>query len=69
MDVTVYKGPGTGYQRQFEEPLQPGVEFVLREQRGGWWNVELADGKGGWIEAAAAERVIGPAPPSSVNDR
>ena len=67
MDVTVYKGPGSGYQRQFEEPLQPGVEFVLREQRGGWWNVELADGKGGWIEAAAAGRVIGPAPPSSAN--
>ena len=44
MDVAAYKGPGTGYQRKFEQPLQPGVEFTLRGRRGGWWNVELPDG-------------------------
>ncbi|MGB2985090.1 MAG: hypothetical protein WBE26_04335 [Phycisphaerae bacterium] len=54
MDVTVYKGPGTGYQRQFEQPLQPGVEFTRRQRRGGWWWIELADGKSGWIEATEA---------------
>lgn len=57
MDVVVYKGPGTGYQRQFEQPLQPGVECTVRERRGTWWNIELADGNSGWIEANAAERI------------
>lgn len=57
MDVPAFKGPGTSYQRQFEQPLQPGVEFTLRERRGPWWRVELADGKTGWIDAAHADLV------------
>jgi len=57
MDVVVYKGPGPGYQRQFEEPLQPGVEFNLRQRRGDWWKIELADGKSGWIDATQAELI------------
>jgi len=57
MDVEVRKGPSTGYQRQFEQPLQPGVEFTLRERRGNWWKIELADGQSGWIDAAHAELV------------
>ena len=57
MDVVVQKGPGTGYQRQFEQPLQPGVEFTLRERRGEWWRIELADDKSGWIEAERADLI------------
>jgi len=57
MDVTAYKGPGTGYQRQFEQPLQPGVEFSLRSRRGDWWNVELPDGHSAWIHAQQAALV------------
>jgi len=57
MDVMVHKGPGVEYERQFEEPLQPGVEFTLREPRSDWWRVELADGKSGWIEASRAELI------------
>ena len=57
MDVVVYKGPGAGYQRQFEQPLQPGVECTVRERRGTWWNIELADGNSGWIEASSAELI------------
>ncbi len=57
MDVAVYKGPGPGYQRQFEQPLQPGVECVVQEQRDRWWRVELPDGNTGWIEAASAELI------------
>ncbi len=57
MDVVTYKGPGTGYQRQFEQPLQPGTEFTLRGRRGAWWNIELPDGKSGWIESASGELV------------
>lgn len=57
MDVVVYKGPGTGYQRQFEQPLQPGVECTIRERRGTWWNIELVDGNAGWIQAGDAELI------------
>ncbi len=57
MDVAVYKGPGAGYKRQFEQPLQPGAEFTLRERRGVWCKIELADGKSGWIETAQMELV------------
>jgi len=57
MDVVVYKGPGTGYQRQFEQPLQPGVECTVRERRGTWWNIELVDGNSGWIQAGDAELI------------
>ncbi|RME38329.1 MAG: hypothetical protein D6788_07710 [Planctomycetota bacterium] len=57
MDVVVYKGPGIGYQRQFEQPLQPGVEFTRLGQRGAWWKIELPDGKQGWIEGRSAALV------------
>ena len=58
MDVVVSKGPGEGYQRLFEQPLQPGVEFTLRNRtRGGWWKIELPDGNRGWIPADAAELI------------
>lgn len=58
MDVEVSKGPGEGYQRLFEQPLQPGVEFTLRARtRSGWWNIELPDGNTGWIPSAAAELI------------
>ncbi|MEK6800272.1 MAG: tetratricopeptide repeat protein [Planctomycetota bacterium] len=57
MDVPVYKGPGAGYPRQFEQPLQPGVEFVRREQRGDWQRIELADGNSGWIHIQQAELI------------
>lgn len=59
MDVVVSKGPGSGYQRQFEQPLQPGVEFHVRERRGDWWRIELPDGQSGWIEATAGDLVDG----------
>ena len=57
MDVVVYKGPGTGYQRQFEQPLQPGVECTVHERRGTWWNILLVDGNAGWIQAGDAELI------------
>ena len=57
-DVVVNKGPGASYERQFVQPLQSGVEFVVREKRGGWWNVELPDGQTGWIESSHAQLVV-----------
>lgn len=58
-DVAVFKGPGTGYERQFEQPLQAGVEFTRTQRRGDWWRIELADGQTGWIPARSAELVVG----------
>ncbi len=55
MDVSVLKGPGTGYQRQFEQPLQPGVELTRLQQRGDWWQISVPDGKSGWIDSINAE--------------
>ncbi|MCG3130791.1 MAG: hypothetical protein FLDDKLPJ_01564 [Phycisphaerae bacterium] len=57
-DVGVHKGPGAGYERQFAQPLQAGVEFTLRERRGDWWRVTFADGQEGWIPARAAALVV-----------
>lgn len=60
LDVPVYKGPASTYQRVFEQPLQSGTEFTLRERRGGWWRIELPDGQSGWMEADRAGLVVGP---------
>lgn len=57
-DVVVNKGPGASYERQFVQPLQSGVELVVREKRGGWWNIELPDGQTGWIESSHAQLVV-----------
>lgn len=60
LDVPVYKGPAATYQRVFEQPLQSGTEFTLRERRGGWWRIELPDGQTGWMEADRAALVVSP---------
>jgi hypothetical protein len=62
MDVAAHNGPGHGYQRQFEQPLQAGTEFSLRQRRQGWWEIELPDGKRGWIEAVHGELIPPTAP-------
>lgn len=57
LDVPVHRGPSLYDARVFQQPLQPGVEFTLRERRGEWWKIELGDGHAGWIEANCAELV------------
>jgi hypothetical protein len=64
MDVKVFKGPSTTYQRRFAQPLQSGVEFTLIEERPGWWNVELPDGQSGWIDSSTAALIV----PTSSSD-
>jgi tetratricopeptide (TPR) repeat protein len=56
-DVVIRKGDGQGYEPQFKQLLHEGVEFVLLEDRGGWYHVQLPDGKEGWIQASQAELV------------
>ncbi len=64
-DVAVYKGPGSTYQKQFEQPLQAGVEVRVREERGEWRRIELSDGSGGWIPRDTMELVPPPAASAS----
>jgi hypothetical protein len=56
-DVVVRKGNGEGYAPQFKQRLYEGVEFVIREQHGDWWHIELPDGKAGWVRADQAEPI------------
>jgi tetratricopeptide (TPR) repeat protein len=57
-EVVARKGDGIAYQRSFVDPLHQGTEFKLREERAGWYYIELTDGRTGWIPASAAEMVL-----------
>ncbi|MDY7110083.1 MAG: SH3 domain-containing protein [Planctomycetota bacterium] len=53
-EVIVRKGNGEGFEPQFEQPLHQGVEFEVLDRRGDWFQIELRDGKTGWIRADQA---------------
>ena len=57
-EVVARKGDAETYQPSFTEPLHAGTEFVLLEERPGWFHVELEDGSRCWIPDRAGERVI-----------
>lgn len=65
-DVAVYKGPAATYQKQFEQPLQAGVEVRVREERGDWRRIELSDGSSGWVPKDSVEPVPRPTSASEV---
>ncbi len=67
-DVAVYKGPATTYQKQFEQPLQAGVEIKVVEERGDWRRIELSDGSTGWVPLNLIELVPKPAASASEAD-
>lgn len=52
--VVARKGDGDTYEPSFNEPLHAGTEFALLEDRGAWYQVELADGQRCWIPATSA---------------
>ncbi len=56
-EVIVRKGNGEGYEPRFEQPLWPGVEFDIVEERADWLHIKLPDAREGWIRSADAERV------------
>jgi uncharacterized protein YgiM (DUF1202 family) len=57
-EVVVRKGDGTAYQPSFVDPLHQGTEFVLLENRSGWYHVRFSDGRTGWLPASAAEMAV-----------
>jgi hypothetical protein len=51
-------GPSeVGYAESFVEPLAPGVEVVILEQRGDWSLVRLRDERATWIPSSAIQSV------------
>lgn len=52
------KGSGEGFAAVGDPSLGSGTEFRRLESRPGWLRVELADGRSGWIDAAAAGLVV-----------
>ncbi len=48
-DITVRKGNGEASADAFREKLHEGVEFVILEERPGWYRIELPDGNTGWV--------------------
>lgn len=53
-EVTARKGDSNTYEKSFQEPLHAGTEFLLLEERRGWYNIELKDGRSCWIPARDA---------------
>lgn len=54
---TLRLGRGEGHDAALSQPLGPGVELRVLEDRAGWVRVELVDGKTGWLPATAVDRV------------
>jgi SH3-like domain-containing protein len=48
-EVVVRTGDGETYEPQFNRALGAGIEFRVREQREEWLQIELPDGKTGWV--------------------
>ncbi len=56
-EVVARKGDSTTYEPSFKEPLHAGTELTLVEDRKGWYQVELADGRRCWIPESSAELI------------
>ncbi len=56
-NVIARKGDGEHYNPSFETPLHAGTEFKLLELRGGWWYIELLDGRQCWLPERAVELI------------
>lgn len=54
---TVRLGRGESYEPALDKPLGAGVELRIRSERGEWVEIELPNGKTGWLPATAVERV------------
>lgn len=50
-------GRGEGYDPALNQPLGPGVEFRILNQRADWVEVQLPNDKTGWLPASAIEKI------------
>jgi hypothetical protein len=50
------KGDGPSFALRRDTPLPAGVEVTIRQERGDWLQVELADGSLGWLPREVVER-------------
>jgi len=56
-EVELRTGDGASYPGRYENPIHAGAEVRVVEERAGWVDVELPDGKRGWLPVDAVERV------------
>jgi uncharacterized protein YgiM (DUF1202 family) len=54
---TLRLGRGEGYDPALSQPLGPGVEVRILNQRADWAEVRLADGKTGWLPLQAIVQI------------
>ena len=48
-EATARKGNATSYESAFTAPLAEGTEFVVLEQRGDWFRVQISGSQEGWL--------------------
>ncbi len=56
-EVVARKGDSNSYAPSFKKPLHAGTEFLLKENRNKWVQVELDDGSRCWLPSSAIELV------------
>ena len=57
LETTARKGNSETYEPSFKEPIHAGTEFTLIEDRGDWYQVELADSRTCWVRSSDTEMV------------
>lgn len=50
-EVVARKGNSETYEPSFKDPLHSGTEFILIEDRGNWFQIELADARTCWVQS------------------
>jgi hypothetical protein len=55
--VVARQGPAEMYDPSFKEPLSPGLEVVIGEERGEWSMIRLHDGRSAWVRSSSLERL------------
>ncbi len=56
-EVVARKGNSETYEPSFKDPLHSGTEFRLIEDRGSWYQIELADARTCWVHSKDVELV------------
>ena len=56
-DALVRSADSSGALASFPKPLPPGTEVTIVESRRGWYRIELANGKRGWLKVSEVEKI------------